>query len=90
MLSDFIDNRIMKFLFKRLRLDSKGQTMVEYLLLILIVTVIANSLFQKINEYLITNPDSFQNTYLNGYENIFSAGEGSGFQGRYKRFRVIR
>lgn len=76
--------------FSKLRkLSERGQTMVEYILLIAVVIVILKSVFVKLNEYLITNPNSLQNKYLKSYENIFSAGQG-GFTGRYKRFRIIK
>ena len=74
---------------KKVLKNAHGQTMVEYILLMLVVIVIMQSLFGKINEFLITNPNSLQNKYLKGYENVFSAGE-SGIKARYKRFRIIQ
>lgn len=81
----------MKFFSRILRpaKNSKGQTMVEYILLILVVVVIMKSLFGKLNEFLITNPDSLQNKYLKGYASVFSAG-GDGVDGNFKRFRMVK
>ena len=82
--------RTKKSLFKTIldyKLGQLGQTMVEYILLIAVVTLITNSLFVKLDEYLITNPDSFQNKYLGSYASTFS-GENPGFQGQYKYFTV--
>lgn len=64
---------------KEIRLvgTEKGQTMVEYILLIAVVVVIGNSVFAKLDEYMISNPDSFQNTYLKGFRSTFSGGSSS-------------
>ena len=69
--------------------NEKGQTMTEYILLILVVTVIAISVFKKLDEYLITNPDSFLSTYLLSYKSTLE-GANANFEGRYLRFKVRR
>ncbi len=69
--------------------NEKGQTMTEYILLILVVTVIAISVFKKLDEYLITNPDSFLSTYLLSYKSTLEGGNAN-FEGRYLRFKVRR
>lgn len=76
---------------KRTRLiaSEKGQTTVEYILLIFVISIVASSIFVKLNEYLVSNPDSFQNKYLNSYRETFQAGE-SGVKGQYKWFQVRR
>lgn len=73
----------------RFKIGQKGQTMVEYILLIAVIMVIMSSIFKRLDELLISNPDSLQNQYLKGYENVFSAGEG-GLDGQYRRFRVLK
>ncbi len=70
------------------KIGQQGQTMVEYLLLIMVVMLILNSVFIKLNEYLLTNPDSFQNRYLGIYDRVFNTKSGDGWQ--YKRFYVRR
>lgn len=42
--------------------------------------------FKKVNEYLITNPNSFLSSSLNQYKQVL----GSGGPGAYKRYRVPR
>lgn len=70
-------------------LKEAGQTSVEYILLIVVVVAIATSLFNQLEGYLISNPDSLKNQYLGGYSQMFSGSNG-GFQGEYKRFTVRR
>lgn len=70
-------------------LKETGQTSVEYILLIVVVVAIATSLFNQLEGYLISNPDSLKNQYLGGYSQMFSGSNGS-FQGEYKRFTVRR
>lgn len=81
----------MKGLMRKYKLLSNcsGQTMVEYILLILVVVVIIQSVFVKLNDFIISNPNSLQNKYLQGYTSIFSAGA-DGVDGNFKRFRLIR
>ena len=67
--------------------NQKGQTMVEYVLLVAVVVAITLSLFGQLEDYLINNPDRLQNKYLRGYERVFN---GNGVKGRYKFFSVFR
>lgn len=68
----------------RLFSNQKGQTSVEYILLVGVMIVVSITFFKKVREYLLTNPDSVINTYLGGYESSFNSGNG------YKRFRLNR
>lgn len=70
-------------------LNQIGQTSVEYILLIVVVVVVAQSVFGKLEGFLISNPDSIKNKYLGGYANMFG-GSNASFQGQYKRFTVRR
>ena len=70
-------------------LNDKGQTAVEYTLLLAVVIVLAIGIFKKLNDYLINNPDSFQNKYLNSYTSFFQCNNGS-FSGQYKHFIIRR
>lgn len=72
---------------KKLTLNQLGQTSVEYILMIVVVVVVASSVFEKLEGYLISNPDSLKNRYLGGYSNMFSGSNGS-FQGQYKFFSI--
>jgi len=71
--------------------NEKGQTSVEYVLLIAVMITIAVTFFGKLNEYIITNPDSVMNRYLGGFQRILGSPDGpSGVSGSYKRFRLPR
>lgn len=74
--------------FKRLK-NENGQTMVEYILLLIVVIAICQTLFAKLNEYLLEDPDSFQNKYLNSYKSTMQGGN-DGFSGQYKFFTIRR
>ena len=63
--------------------------MVEYILLIAVVIVIMTNIFQQLNEYILTNPDSLQNRYFSNYRNMLN-GQNSSFSGRYKNFTISR
>ncbi len=72
--------------------DQDGQTSVEYILLVAVIIFIAISFIDKVNKYVIENPDSLVNAYLGGFEKIFgSSGAGSGgVNGQYKTFTLPR
>lgn len=74
---------------KKFLKSEKGQTTVEYVLMIAVIAVVMTNLFKKLEGYLITNPDSFKNQYLGGYKNMFGGDNGS-FQGQYKWFTIRR
>lgn len=69
--------------------NDKGQTTVEYILLIAVVVVVMSSVFKRLEELIITDPNSLQNSFLSGFGGTIE-GENSGFQGRYERFIVKR
>lgn len=68
-------------------LGQKGQTAVEYILLLAVVMLIGGSLFKKVEGYLISDPDSIAKTYVKSFENMFGGQNGS-FQGQYKYFTI--
>jgi Flp pilus assembly pilin Flp len=69
-------------------LKDKGQTSVEYILLIAMVAIISSTLFGNLEKFIISNPDSVLNTYLTGLSDVFGS-SGSG-QFKYKRFILRR
>ncbi len=71
------------------KLNQKGQTMVEYILLIAVIMVLMSSIFGQIHALLLDNPDSLTNTYLDSYRNMFEGGNAS-FKGRYKYYQIPR
>lgn len=79
--------RAMK-LFKK-NSKEKGQTSVEYILMILVVIFVGGAMFKKVEGFLISNPDSLKNTYLGDYKDMFG-GDNGGFRGQYKRFTIKR
>lgn len=64
-----------------MKLNQSGQTSVEYILMIVVVIAITSGLFGKLEGFLITNPDSFMNTYLDSYKDLFI---------NYKYFKLHR
>lgn len=68
-------------------LSQKGQTSVEYILMIVTVTVVATSIFKQLEGHLISNPNSFKNRYLGQYKNMFEAGN---VNLQYKYFTLKR
>lgn len=71
------------------KLGQSGQTAVEYILMIVVIIFVATGVFKKIEEYLITNPDSMINLYLSSYKTAFGGAEG-GFTGAYRFFNIRR
>lgn len=69
--------------------NQEGQTSVEYILLLLVVVTVGFSVFKKIDEYLVSNPDSLINIYLESFKEVFGAGH-SGVNLKYKRFFIRR
>jgi uncharacterized protein (UPF0333 family) len=70
------------------KLNDKGQTSVEYILLIAVISIIASGLFAKFEKHIYSNPDSLINTYIGGLSDVFG-NSGSG-QFKYKRFILRR
>jgi hypothetical protein len=68
-------------------LNQKGQTSVEYIMMIALVAVVSMSVFRKVEGYLISNPDSFKNRYLGQYKNMFENGS---VNLQYKHFTLKR
>lgn len=78
----------MKLFFKKQN-DQFGQTSIEYILLILVVVTVGFSFFKKVDEYLVSNPDSLINVYLDSFKEAFGA-DHSGVNLKYKRFFIRR
>jgi len=72
--------------------NQKGQTSVEYVLLLVVMISLSITFFNKITDLVVDNPDSLVNRYLGGFTNVFGspAGGTSGVSGEYKRFRLPR
>jgi len=67
-------------------LKQSGQTSMEYLLMLAVSIGLGMTFMKKVQEYLVDNPNSYINNYLNSYKEIFS----SGSPGGYKRYRIPR
>lgn len=63
--------------------NEKGQTMVEYVLLLAVMISILVPLFKKFEGAILTNNNSFVKTYLKSFENAF-------FEGNYRYFTIKR
>ena len=71
------------------KIGQKGQTSVEYILLVAVVVVIMQSIFTQLNDLILNDTDSIQNRYLNSYKEIFS-GDSSNGSKNFKRFQIVR
>ena len=72
---------------KKSLLTELGQTSLEYILMIVVMAIVATSIFTKLEGYLISNPDSFKNRYLGSYKNMFNGGS---LKAEYKYFTLRR
>jgi len=79
---------VIKYSMFKEYLKDKGQTSVEYILLISVIAIIATSLFKNIDAYLVSNPDSVINEYLGALSTTFGNSGNGQFQ--YKRFVLRR
>lgn len=71
--------------------NQAGQTSVEYILLVSVMIMLSFTFFKKVNEYVLTNPDSLINKYLSQSQRFFgSENSGGGIDGNYKRFTLPR
>ena len=64
----------------------RGQTSVEYLLLLVVSIGLGITFYKKMDEYLIKSPNSFINKSLNSYKSALAADP----NGRYSRFPLRR
>lgn len=71
---------MLKFLIK----SQKGQTAVEYCLMIAMAVGLGITTFKKLNEYLIDNP----NGMINGPIRNFQQRLGADDQGMYRRYQL--
>ena len=67
-----------------LLLREKGQTSVEYLLVVAVAAGMCVTFFKKFQGYLIDNPNSYMNIHKAYYERMFDP------QLKYKRFYLPR
>jgi hypothetical protein len=70
-------------IFKVLKLD-RGQTVVEYMLMIAMSVGLGIAVFNQLNDYLIKNPNGLVGARLNQFKKDLS----SDSSGRYKRFPI--
>lgn len=62
----------------------KGQTAVEYVMVIAVSVSIAVAVFKKLNGYFLDNPNSYFGSKIQVYNNLYNS------QGGYKRYHVPR
>ena len=74
---------------KPLILNQKGQTAVEYMLLIMVIVFVMMTVFKKLEQYIVSNPDSIQANFIKNFENGVSGYNGD-FKGKYQRFIIRR
>jgi len=71
---------------KKILKSKKGQTSVEYLLMISVAVSLGITVFNKMNEYLIKNPDGMIGRPLKQFKDKFSADPA----GRYRYYRIVK
>lgn len=69
--------------------NERGQTSVEYILLMAVVVSVLSVIFPRIQAFIVSNPNSLQNTVLSGFGDTVE-GLNNGFAGRYERFTLRR
>jgi Flp pilus assembly pilin Flp len=69
--------------------NHKGQTSVEYILLIAVIASVSIPLGKKLEGYIIGNPNSVVGKMINSYKDMFG-GENGGVTLNYKRFSLRR
>ncbi|MES2525455.1 MAG: hypothetical protein V4598_00145 [Bdellovibrionota bacterium] len=67
--------------------NQRGQTSIEYLLMLVVSITLGITFKKKMNEYFFTNPNSFIAGSLRNYRALFAGTENNR---PYKRFRVIQ
>ena len=66
----------------KMRKSQKGQTAVEYLLMVVVAVSLGITLFNRLDEYLIKNPNGMIAKPLKQFKNLMN----SDSSGRYRRF----
>lgn len=69
--------------------DEKGQTTVEYILLLVVIISIMSSVLKELEEYMVTGPNSMQNKFIKSFSSAVQGGNAS-FSGQYKYFVIRR
>ena len=65
-------------------LKQRGQTAIEYIMMLAVVGGLGMTFMKKMDEYLLQNPNSYINNYLNSYKAVLKADP------KYQRFQLIR
>jgi len=68
----------------KLKSCQKGQTSVEYILLVGVMIFISIAFFKQVRDYMVRNPDSVINRYLGGFDATFNSAN------KFKTFRLAR
>jgi Flp pilus assembly pilin Flp len=72
----------MKIMRPKSRKTEEGQTAIEYLLMVVVAVGLGITLFNRLDEYLIKNPNGMIAKPLNQFKNLLN----SDTTGRYRRF----
>jgi Flp pilus assembly pilin Flp len=71
-------------------MNQKGQTAVEYILLVAVLAAMIISVMTKVKTYMVDAPDSVFTKYLNSYTSMLGGSGADGNQLTYKRFPLRR
>ncbi len=65
-------------------LNKKGQTAVEYLLVMSVSIGLGLTFFKKFQKYMLDNPNSYINIHMQFYKNMYDPNHG------FKKYRLPR
>ena len=69
--------------------NAKGQTTVEYILLLVVVVSVMSTVFTQLEDFMVGGPDSLQGKFLNSFKSG-AQGNNDDFSGQYKYFVIRR
>jgi len=69
--------------------NEKGQTSVEYILLIVVIVSIMTNVFRQLEGYMVDGPNSLQSKLIKSFSSN-AQGSNTEFSGQYKYFVIRR
>lgn len=70
-------------------MNNKGQTTVEYTLILAVMIAVGVAFFRQLNDYLVANPNSLVGRVQTSFEELVGS-DNNGVSLQYKRFTIRR